>query len=578
MNRINKIRNLIIKARQAYYYGGSPIMTDATYDALEDELRKESPNDPLLNTVGAPIPPKHILQATKHKMPMGSQNKVKKVEEFIEWAKKYTSGKIHASWKADGGSAAAYYENGELKVVVSRGDGYVGENITSNAVKFQGLPIFIDSGQSFTGSIRFEAVLTKENWNIVGGKNPRNSGNGIIGRKDGVGSEYINAFAFDIVDENKSFTTEEEKLQYLEKLGFQTIPWKIVTTDEAIQWFEKLCSDRGVDNNGKLPFWIDGAVFKANEIKLQEKHGESGGCPRAQVAWKPEASGAITVLRSVEITGGHTGALIPNARFDPVQISGTTVSNAILNNWNEIERLGIAIGDTIWVEKANDIIPKVINVIDRPINREIIYEPTQCPFCGANTERKKITSGQTGAVTICTNEECPKKSINKIKKWIKSLDILGIGDSVLENMVDILDINSPADLYTLDKNKLATLELSGVTFGESRANAVVDEINKKKELTLPEFLGSLGIHLLGKRKVKIMMDNADGELDSLGDWLSGKLRDQSLANKAGVPKTNNVIQDSIDATTDTINKLLANGVIIVESTKAKKTIKGTVCI
>jgi DNA ligase (NAD+) len=256
-------------------------------------------------------------------------------------------------------------------------------------VKFKGLPSHIEDG--FEGSVRFEAILTKEDWAITGGKNPRNQGSGIIGRKDGTESEYITAYAFDIVGQNlvtgesMEFATETEKSLFLQSIGVNPMPWDTVdSADEAVAYYNRMMEARGEGNNGQLPFWIDGIVIKIDDLAVQEELGlsPSGKYHKGQVAWKPDEEGATTVLRSIVLTGGHTGNIIPNARFDPVEVGGTTVQRAILNNWEEIERLGVAVGDTIFVVKANEIIPKTRRVVER------VYECPECGFFGTLKEQE----------------------------------------------------------------------------------------------------------------------------------------------------------------------------------------------
>lgn len=596
MNRIAELRDAISKARQAYYYTPKPIMTDEAYDALEVELRKEiaaaeqagtlSPREldelnKFINQVGAPYPPDHILEAATHRIHMGSQDKVTSEQGFREWYAKYArGGKIHGSLKGDGGSAASYYEDGPLTMAASRGDGSVGENITANAARFKGLPSYIPG---FTGAIRYEAILTKADWAIVGGKNPRNQGNGIIGRKDGVESNYITAYAFGIDDENRVFTTETEKSQTLESMGVNVMPWKTFNNvEDAIKWHNEIMLLRGPENTGSLPFWIDGTVWKVDDLSAQDEFGMSsdGKYFRAQTAWKPESPSGLTILRSWELRGGHTGSLTPRVSFDPVEIAKTTVSNAYLSNFEEVERLGVAIGDTVRVSKRNDIIPHVEEVVIKAENRVPIVEPANCPFCGAKTERRASQSGE-GAITICPNQACPKKSIKKVKNWFKKVEILGVGDATLDALFDDLNITTPADIYKLGRSipmeELAELVVSENRLGESRAQTLIAEIDQKRHLPLHIFLGSLGVDDLGRREVEIAVEKAPDELSTLADWRAGKLYDPDFCAKINAPNKGLVWQESIDRMSDVIDALLANGVTVENFVAAPKG-TATVCI
>ena len=383
---VAQLRSHIIKAKQAYYFSPSPIMSNEDYDAMEEYLARISPlgaDDPVLQMVGCPVPPDNMLDKVEHRIHMGNQDKVNTEQEFREWFEKRASGgPVHVSFKGDGGSAAAYYENGYLKLGLTRGDGVVGQDITASMVKFKGIPAYIDG---FDGSIRFEGILTKADWETVGGKNPRNQGNGIMNRLDGVQAEFITGFAFDIAN-GIEFETETEKSQYLEDLGVSVMPWRLCyTADEAVAYYNEIMEARGEGNEGSLPFFIDGIVIKIDSLSVQDELGysPSGKYRKGQVAWKPENQVATTTLLGYEITGGHTGALIPNARLEPVELGGVTISNALLNNWDEIERLDVAVGDIVTVSRRGDVIPKVENVATK------IYKCPECGFEGTLEEQEE---------------------------------------------------------------------------------------------------------------------------------------------------------------------------------------------
>ncbi|MCP4678915.1 MAG: NAD-dependent DNA ligase LigA [Deltaproteobacteria bacterium] len=590
MSRQTQLRSLIMKAKQAYYYGGQPIMTDAEYDGLEDELRRLAPDDPILAVVGAPVPPDNMLTKATHSMPMGSQSKVNSEEEYRTWHENsVVQGEVHASLKGDGASAAAYYKDGQLTQVISRGDGKVGEDITANAVKFKGLPTFLSvDNVGFSGAVRFEVILTVEDWGVVDPArktNPRNAGTGIMGRKNGKQSELLTVFALDI-DETQNgkpveFETEYDKSKRLEQLGINMIDYRMCNDQgQVIAYFDEVVRTRD-----DLPIWIDGVVLKVNSLAQQKELGVTSGRPKGQVAWKFDSVGAETVLKAVTVSGGHTGALIPNAELEPVQIGGTTVSNASLANWEEVKRLGVAVGDRVWVIKANDIIPKIVNVTVKAKKRKIIHAPTECPFCGGAVGRRRNTSGEEGAVTECQNSECPKKSVGKIKRWIKSLDIQGIGDSVRDALIEQFDLEDVADLYRLkdDPARLAALIINTekeIRLGDKRATTILDAIESARHLTLVQFLGSLGIDRLGKRRVELIAQAAGGALDTLDDWRGGALQDSTLAEKAGVPNIGDTIQASIDNLAEVIDRLLSAGVTVSDfiSHKTSSSAGKTICI
>ena len=590
-NRISDLRNLILKAKHAYYYSNDPIISDAKYDALEDELRQLSPEDPTLVLVGAPVPADTILTKAQHSMPMGSQNKVNSESEFRVWAAKLPGGAIHASLKGDGASAAAYYTDGRLQQVISRGDGVVGEDITANALRFKGLPAWTgDAAEGFSGAVRLEVILTVEDWGQIDpsrSKNPRNAGNGIMGRKNGHQSDCLTAFVFDLDEiragESVSFPSETAKLTRLTELGFNVIDHQCcATVDEAVDYFQRVTESRP-----SLPIWIDGVVMKFDELAAQSALGISSGRPKGQMAWKFDSVGVETVLEGVVVSGGHTGGLYPTAQLHPVEVGGTIVSNASLANYDEIMRLDVAIGDSVWVVKANDIIPKIIRVTRRPADRTLITPPSACPFCQGEVGRRQTFDGSSGVIVECRNPECPKKSSGKIRRWIRSLDIKGIGDSVLEAMLDRFGLEDAAGLYRLRErqDEMAALIINtekSISLGAKRTASILDEIDATRDLTLDRFLGSLGLEHLGKRRVKLIMQAAKGELDTLDHWRDGRLRKPDFAAAAGVPNIGSQIQDGIEAMTPVIDKLLAADVSVLppendipESTNAPI---GTVCI
>jgi DNA ligase (NAD+) len=577
MSRIPTLRNLILQARHAYYYSNEPLMSDAAYDALEDELRLLAPADPVLALVGSPVPPDSMLTKARHAMPMGSQGKVNSADEFLAWCSKNEVDAIHASLKGDGASAAAYYRDGHLVQAISRGDGTVGEDITANALRFKGLPAWAGTAAAgFSGAVRFEVILTVADWTRIDparSKNPRNAGTGIMGRKNGHQSDCLSIFAFDL-DETQDgrsveFPTETDKVARLAALGFSVIPHvRHASAQEAVAYFRQIAATRD-----SLPFWIDGVVMKVDDIARQRALGITAGRPKGQVAWKFDSAGAESVLEGVVVSGGHTGGLYPTAQLRPVEIGGTTVSNASLANYDEIERLDVAIGDTVWVIKANDIIPKIVRVTARPATRQAIPVPACCPFCGGEVGRRRTSGGEAGVIIECRNPECPKKSTGKIRRWIASLDILGIGDAVLEAMIERFDLADAAGLYTLRERagELGELVINtdkDLRLGDKRAASILDAIDATRTLTLSQFLGSLGLEHLGKRRVTLIIASAAGALDTLQDWRSGRLRDPELAVQAGVPNIGAQIQEGIDAMAPVIDQLLAAGVTVRPAERA----------
>lgn len=578
--RIAALRDLILRAKHAYYNHRDPIMSDAEYDALEDELRLLAPDDEVLAIVGATVAADSILTKARHSIPMGSLSKVNSEAEFRAWWEKSGVTGAQASLKMDGASAAAYYQEGRLVQAISRGDGVVGEDITANAMRFKGLSSWVGDTtggtlRGFTGAVRFEVVLTVADWGVVDparSKNPRNAGAGIMGRKNGHQSDLLTAYAFDI-DETREgapvpFATEREKIARLATLGFTPIPHiHCETPDAVVAHFAHVVAERDA-----LPMWIDGVVVKLDDVALQRSLGVTSGRPKGQVAWKFDSSGAVTRLRDVVISGGHTGALNPIAELEPVEIGGTTVASATLANFDEIARLDVAIGDAVWLIKANDIIPKIIRVTERAPDRRPIPVPTACPFCGGPVARRVVQSGAEGAMLMCQSADCPEKTLGKIKRWIKSLEIDGIGESVLEALIAAFPITDPSGLYRLHEHSDAVAELvinteKGIRLGAKRAIAILSAIEATRALPLAAFLGALGVDFLGKRRAELMSAAAEGALDTLADWRAGHLAEPEFAAKAGVPNIGAELQSRLDALGPVIDALLDAGVTILPVTR-----------
>jgi DNA ligase (NAD+) len=570
MNRLQEVQELIDKADIAYYTEGKSVMEDARYDKLKVELQQLNPTDSRLTTVGSKIRT-NILATRKHSVPMGSLNKALNETEWNDWirnnlTKNGVSGDLHASHKLDGGSFSAEYKDGRLVCFVSRGDGIEGEDITANAFSFKGVPSVVNLYKKpFTGFVRGEVVLTIDDWEKVDPNqesNPRNLAVGIARRKDGTQSEHLTFYAFRLfdVDGQPIGSTEQEMSLTLVTIGFNTSPFKIGSADDIWKWYEKIGKERQ-----SLPYWIDGIVVKFNNIQTQLSLGESSNCPKGQVAIKFEAEGATTTLRAVTLQVGHTGAINPVAQFDPVRIGGTTVLNATLCNWENIETLGIQIGDEISVIKAGDIIPRIMEVTKKGAKRIPIDKPTHCPVCNGKAEHRANLSGEASTVIYCVNDQCPSIVSGKIEKYLKSLDIQTGGDSLIQALIKDLKVTEPSDLYLLHKKKLslANLILSGkVRFGDKRAQKFIDEIESKRQLTLSDFLGSLGIFGLGKRRVQLIQDALPGKLDELSDWFT-----QTLANNAAAAGVKNMgarINADLIAQKDYIMKFIQNGVVITK--------------
>lgn len=534
--KLAQLCSAIDRAAQLYYTPGceSPI-SDDEYEALMGQLREIDSSDPRLTRVGTPYSAEDMRDKRKHSIPMGSlTNTDNGIDGFAEWYEKtlallgVKTAKVNVSLKMDGNSVALTYVEGKLIEAISRGDGEIGESLTANAVKWMGVPTCLQV--PFTGTVRGEAILYKAEFDYLKEQdptltNPRNVGSGILGRIDGTQNELIRLVAFNVVDPKTEFSTLGVKFKVLERLGFNPVQYLVIsgTPGEVLakveSYFREIEAKRDT-----LPFEIDGLVVMIDDVSLQKqitKDRKDELRPKFGRAVKFATQKATTRVTGVTITIGHTGAIIPTAILEPVYVGGVTVSNALLNNWNADSEnpsaAHVAIGDLVEVARQGDVIPKIVRIVEKPADRQPILEPTTCPICGAPTTR--TLRDKEGVVTLCTYKECLGQIVGKVKHFIRDAGIMGIGSGILQALTAEL-VKTPADLYRLKEEQLVNLQIkqgkSG-RLGQSRTDAILAEIEKSKQLPLCQFLGALGVPLLGKRRAEIVAKEQG--LTTLEDWL-----------------------------------------------------------
>lgn len=587
MTSLSQIRDLIDKADMKYYREGSmPIMTDQEYDSLKKKLKALCPEDERNTRIGLPYRPDQLKQKVKHNMVMGSLDNTEDgiigLSDWISSLKKVLdhTPTIVASVKIDGASVCATYKSGKLVRVATRGNGEYGDDITVNGVNFQGLPSVLN--EPIDVDIRGEAILYKEDFEAICRRddldqsdisNPRNVGNGIIGRDDGLDNNFIRFIAFDAsgLDEEPSLG---HKLIRLQSLGVNCISPRPICDS---QWMCKVCLKADeilsyyeyiLERRDTLPFEIDGIVVMVNDIADQQMFVTSDIKTRLRPkfgrAIKFPHKTNVTTLIDVELSVGHTRSIIPTALLKEVRVGGVNVSRALLNNWDEINRLDIAIGDEVEVALAGDIIPKIIRKTKNGKDRRVIAEPIHCPVCGEAASREY--RGKKGANTYCSNVDCQAAVLSKIDHWIGTsktgVGILGLGDTILKALWDNELVTDPADLYRLTVDQIKDIKLDGnVKIGTSRATTIIDNIKSKSRIKLEIFLGSLGIDLLGRRRAKQLIDSAGGRLSEITQWL-----DFDVLEKIELPGFGDVVRESIieglKESIPLIKKLLSVGVII----------------
>lgn len=573
---------LVIDKADMGYYRKDAILTDAEYDILKGVLKGLDETDERLTRVGPPYDPTEIGNKVPHSIPMGSlDNTDDGILGFDPWLENVCDklgadgATVMATLKVDGGSVCASYKGGKLVRVATRGNGEVGEDITINGARFRNLPTVLS--QAIDCEVRGEAILYVSDYKAIRSRdagipfdqipeadrsNPRNIGNGILGRHDGQDSDKIRFLAFNIV--GCEVADEAQKWATLYDLGFQPIPFRVCSTSKELHDFYAEIVAKRPD----LPFEIDGIVValfeKAQQDVFITADPKSRLRPKHSRAIKFPHKSNTTVLESVEVTVGHTRMIIPTAKLREVRIGGVNVTSALLNNYTEVQRLGIAIGDEVEVVLAGDIIPKIIRKVKDGVNRTPIVEPSVCPSCAAPTTR--TLRGKEGACTYCTSPRCAAAVFAKLDCWIgtskKGVGILDIGDSMIKALWDNGSLADPADLYTLTVDGLKNVQIGkGVRIGLSRAEKVVANIQSKKNLTLSVFLGSLGIELLGRRRVVLLQEAAAGQLDRLEDWMDiDKLKTIQLAGYGDSIRA--AVVQGMEENLELIKKLLANGVSV----------------
>lgn len=581
-SKLAQLRSAIDRAAQLYYTPGceSPV-TDDEFEAMMGELRAVAPDDPRLTRVGTPFSPEDMREKRPHSIPMGSlDNTDNGISGFASWYDKtcallgVESFTVNASLKMDGNSVALSYVNGEFVEAISRGNGEIGESLTANAVKWMGVPTCLPV--TFTGTIRGEAILYKCWFDMMKDNdptltNPRNVGSGILGRTDGTQSELINFVAFNIVDPKTAFSSLTTKFKVLSKLGFTPVQHITIsgTRDEVIKSFEDYFAEIE-SKRPTMPFEIDGIVVMVDDVPAQKsitKDRKDELRPKYGRAVKFVTAKAQTTVTGVTITMGHTGSIIPTAILDPVFVGGVTVTNVLLNNWNEASEAPsaahVAIGDTVEIARQGDVIPKIVRVVLCPPDRQPIEEPKTCPVCGSPTTR--TLRDKEGVVTYCTNADCGGAAVRKIKHYIgdsdKGAGIMGVGDSVLEALTSSGLVTTPGDLYRLKAEQLVDLQIgtskSGtpIRLGNTRTNNLLAEIEKSKQLPLTKFLGALGVSLLGRRKVEIIAKEQG--LTTLEDWLD----EEKLATIPG-DVTRKTIIEGLQKVRPVIDDLISVGVVV----------------
>jgi DNA ligase (NAD+) len=493
--RIQELESKIIEARDNYY-NHTPTISDQVFDAWIDELRGLDPANASITAIGAPVVPSEWLKA-KHQIPMGSLDKVNLPEELSKWALDVANNdKLFVTEKLDGLSIELIYENGNFKQAITRGNGEIGEDISVNVVKMKGVPHRLPS--KFTGSVRGEIFMKKSvhTKHFSDKANPRNAASGTSKRLDGQGTEYLDVFVYQVLGD-VDLSTEVEQFKWCLNNGF-SVPnyWLFSSVKEVTEhWREYQDTKRN-----ELDYDIDGLVVRVNDLAKQMLLGDVNLRPKGARAFKFDNEARESIVRDIHWQIGNSGRLTPVATVDPVMLVGATVSRASLYNLAYINELGIDIGATVLVARANDVIPRIEEVIKG--TGTVSKAPTHCPECAGKVEMH-------GENLVCTNtNDCQSQILGKIENWVSELNLLEWGNALLERLVQSGKVKTIADLYTLSVDDLASID----RMGKKSAKKCYDILHCNKELPLETFLGGLSIPMIGASTIKLIMAHGWSDL------------------------------------------------------------------
>lgn len=522
--RIDELVKLLNYHSQLYYVEDRNEITDYEYDMLQQELKgleEQFPqfvrsDSPTQRVGGKAI---SIFEKVTHRVQMGSLQDVfffEQVRSFIETVQQAVDKpQFVVEPKIDGLSVSLEYHNGELAIGSTRGDGFVGEDVTSNLNTVKSIPIKINEelplievrGETYMPrNVFLKLVKEQEDNDEQPFKNPRNAAAGSLRQKDPkiAAKRKLDIFVFNVQQiEGKELTSHKESLDYLKTLGFKTIPdyKRVSTADEVIDCI-KAIGEKRFD----LPFDIDGVVIKVDDFRQREILGATAKVPKWAVAYKFPPEEKTSKLLDIELNVGRTGAITPVAVFEPVFLAGTSVSRATLHNQDFIREKNISVGDIIKVRKAGDIIPEVLGSVEKH-GDGVFTLPECCPVCGT-----KLVKSEEEAAVRCPNVECPAQIFRSIVHFASkgAMNIDGLGPQIVHTLLDNKLITSVADLYTLSENKLLQLD----NFKEKSVNNLLSAIEKSKSNSLDRLVFGLGIRNIGQASAKLLCDKF-GDLDNI---------------------------------------------------------------
>jgi DNA ligase (NAD+) len=560
-----------------YHVLDDPEISDAAYDRLMNRLKELEGAYPELVTADSPTvrvggPPREGFSTVRHARAMLSLDNAFSFEALKDWDRRVREGtgraeiEYIAEHKFDGLSISLQYEDGLLVRGVTRGDGTTGEEVTPNVKTIRSIPLRVDAGLlkkvklAKTFEVRGEVMMTRKSFEAlnrqqeeIGGKifvNPRNAAAGAVRVLNPAitAQRKLDFFAYYLfVDGKEPYAKHSESLTALKEMRFRASDdWKLCDgIDGVIKYCEAWDSKRE-----KLPYAIDGVVIKVNSTGLQNELGFTSKAPRWAIAYKYPAGQETTVVNDIIVQVGRTGSLTPVAILEPVQVGGVTVSRSTLHNMDEVDRLGLQIGDTVLVERAGEVIPHVLKVVKEGANRKPFHMPKKCPECGSTIHRVE------GEVAYrCVNAACPAKRKESLLHFAgrHAMNIDGLGDKIVDQLVDKGMVKDVADLYELKLDEMAGLE----RMAEKSAQNLLDEIEGSKKNLLSRLIYALGILFVGERTGQLLAEH----FSSVEDLAKATQEELELVPEVG-PKVSASITDffSEPANQKLIKKLREAGV------------------
>ena len=547
----------IVRHDEAYHAKDRPIVSDAEYDALKRRnlaIEERFPHLKLAQSpsekIGAPVA--EGFGKITHRVPMLSLDNAfsdEEVRDFVHAVYRFlgqlpdNSIAFTAEPKIDGLSMSIRYEDGKLVTAATRGDGTTGENVTANVKTISEIPNRLPAGAPSVVEVRGEVYMAKEDFLALNARmaaegkqtyvNPRNTAAGSLRQLDAsvTASRKLKFFAYAWGEMSQMPSdTQHGMIELFARWGFpvNSLTKRLDSIESLIAHYSEIGLARA-----DLPYDIDGVVYKVDRLDLQERLGFRSRSPRWAIAHKFPAEKAVTKLTAIDIQVGRTGALTPVARLEPITVGGVVVTNATLHNAEEIERLGVRIGDMVQIQRAGDVIPQVLGVVSSPEDAVVFAFPTICP-CDLKTPviREETAGGVEGVIRRCSGEfACPFQRKEHLKLFVsrKGFDIEGLGEKQIEYFYDdaTLPIRTPADIFTLAARD-AALDLQKLKnrdgYGETSAQKLFDAIEARREIALDRLIFSLGIRHVGEQTAKTLAR-------AYGDWAS--LHEAALAIAEG---------------------------------------------